>query len=138
LRPSILAIDPGDTTGFRRWNQSAQVYGLAACDWVARELDETPVHVVVLEKMNLGDKRARKAIRDLQMGLNVIGFVRWFCWSHEILLVEQTNADKNQVTDDMLEELGLLLTPKKTWRHANDAARHMVFYDLQLLKKGMK
>lgn len=91
--------------------------------------------LVVLERINLRDRRVAMAAKDLQMALNVIGVVRWTCAVSNVQLVEQWNRDKNQVTDKMLDEHDMLSTPKSSWKHANDAARHVLFYTLKEKRK---
>jgi len=39
-----------------------------------------------------------------------------------------TNQATGWATDEKLQQLGLLLTPKSTWKHANDAMRHLVYF----------
>lgn len=134
-----LAIDPGDTTGAFLADGLAhlQMTGFGFVSWLSASLDRADfvVEVVVLERMNLRDPRARST-SNLQRGLDVIGCVRWLCSVHEVPLVEQWNRDKNQVSDDLLDEHGMLMRPKTRWRHANDAARHALYYETSLKRKG--
>lgn len=134
----MMAIDPGDTTGF--WHTAgahAQISGWNAASYIHGMLSkDIPVDVVIIERMNIRDKRIKVASESVQMGLNIIGVTRYFCMLYDIPLIEQWNADKNKVSDAALEAEGMLLKPKTKWRHANDAARHAYFYMQKLKKKG--
>jgi hypothetical protein len=92
--------------------------------------------VVIIERMNIRDKRIKVASENVQMGLNIIGVTRYFCMLYDVPLIEQWNADKNKVTNDALEAEGMLTKPRTKWRHANDAARHYYFYMQKLKRKG--
>jgi len=134
----LLAIDPGDTTGLWHpefWHLQREAY--EAVTWLHHVIDRADyiIDEVVIERMNLRDRRG-KSTTNLQRGLDVIGCVRWICSVYAIPIAEQWNRDKNQVSDDLLDEHGMLKTPKTRWRHANDAARHALYRETTLKRKG--
>ena len=121
----IVCIDPGDTTGIYADGFYAQVKEFIVIDVLDGQHESEGVEVVVLERFNLYDKRTKA---NAQHTLDVIGAVTYWCWKHEVQLVLQWNRDKNQVTDADLDARGMLAKPKSKWRHANDAARHYLYY----------
>lgn len=87
--------------------------------------DIMPVEHVIVERFNLYDRRSKA---NAGWALDVIGAVTYWCWSNDVPLALQWNRDKNQVPDKMLEDNGMLMRPKHQWRHANDAARHYLYW----------
>lgn len=134
---SILSIDPGNTTGIWTPEGACQIQGYTAIKYLEGTIRKIDHEVVVIERMNLREKRTAMAVNDIQIGLDVIGCVRYFCWCTDTVLYEQWNWDKNKVSDELLIEHGMLMTPKSKWRHANDAARHALFHMMQV-KKGKR
>lgn len=124
---NVLAIDPGDTTGIFASSGShhVQMTEFHVIDYLERLHDDSPIEHVVMERFNLYDKRSKA---NAGWALNVIGAVTYWCWDAAVPLTLQWNRDKNQVSDKMLEDKGMLIKPKHKWRHANDAARHYVYW----------
>jgi len=61
--------------------------------------------------------------------VEVIGVVKEWARQNNVEIVWQTAAQGKAFWDDnRLANLDLLRRPKTTWRHANDAMRHMLWY----------
>lgn len=83
---------------------------------------------VVCEDFTL--RRGRPMSGDQTLPMYLIGALQYVAfYNRNITLVMQSPAAAKQgVTDNHLEKLGLLQTPKTKWDHANDALRHAVQY----------
>ena len=122
----IVSIDPGDTTGlYMSSGTHSQFSEFHVVEAIVAVHDYVGIQHVIMERFNLYDKRTKA---NAGWALDVIGAVTFWCWQHEIPLSLQWNRDKNKVTDTMLADAGMLKTPKKEWRHANDAARHYLYW----------
>ena len=123
---SVVAIDPGDTTGvYMTIGGHAQLSEFHVVRYIELLHEGFPIEHVVMERFNLYDKRTKA---NASWALNVIGAVTYWCWDTSVPLTLQWNRDKNKVPDTVLEREGLLMKPKTKWRHANDAARHYVYW----------
>lgn len=130
----IWCFDPGETTGvFFSDGYTAQVpyeefssflYShLETCD-VGDKLPE----LIIVEQTNIYDKRAGMARKNLVPTIEVQGYIVMLAKLYGVPTKYQWNRDKNKVSDDLLEEHGILVRPKTKWRHANDAARHYLYH----------
>lgn len=83
---------------------------------------------VVCEDFTL--RRGRPMSGDQTLPMYLIGALQYVAYhNRNITLVMQTPAAAKQgVTDEHLENLELLQTPKTKWDHANDALRHAAQY----------
>lgn len=124
----IIAIDPGDTTGIFTLSGHVQLREFHVIDYMDGLHENIAITHVIMERFNLYDRRTKA---NAGWALDVIGAVTYWCWSHEVPLSLQWNRDKNKVPDKVLEEKGFLMKPKTKWRHANDAARHYVYWTVR-------
>lgn len=144
----IFACDPGGTTGWATYNTITKGYdgGQLGPDehhvelW---ELLESPPTnnfsslYVVTESFEF---RNNVETEDRRKGLNLvskeyIGLMKLFARMHGCHYVEQMPAHaKGFITDEKLDALGLIKTPKHPNRHEHDALRHLLFFMVAKLK----
>jgi hypothetical protein len=129
---TVLALDPGVTTGWARFvtpnnrdgYTSGQivngVLGLWASLRMAAFLDGMP-DVIVCESFQYRPKLDKAVLEPVE----VIGAVKVFCYMNEIKLVMQTPAQRMWWTDDKLKRSQVY---KPGQPHANDAMRHLLTY----------
>ena len=134
----LVAFDPGKTTGLAVLSFSdTTLPSLRAHDQLDVEQFFTALQLVaswttpvtvVCEDFTL--RRGRPMSSDQTLPMYLIGALQYVAYhNRSITLVMQTPAAAKQgVTDEHLENLGLLQTPKTKWDHANDALRHAVQY----------
>src|SRR5574337_1272241 len=124
----IIAIDPGKTMGW------AQDDGVFITSWQSEDIEawETldqirsnrNVEVIVLERPNSGFERTDHVV------IENCGVIKEWARQHSIPVVLQTPSQgKHFYSDSKLEKLGRFRTPKTPWRHANDAMRHLLYYE---------
>lgn len=126
---NVISIDPGETTGVF-YTLHSNHGGFDAKGWLVMDgitglLDTCAFDIIIIEKFNLYDKRSKA---NAQWPLDIIGACKWEAHNREIDIALQWNRDKNQVTDQMLDDRGILTRPKHKGRHINDAARHYVYW----------
>lgn len=131
---TVLALDPGGTTGwatwdasvgFRSWECDFDVLIARAWEWITTQPDahEGARHVVC-ERYTITAETLRKSRQS--DALEIIGFMRGLCLIYEIPFSLQTPADaKRFSTDDRLRHVGWYTRGKG---HANDAARHLMLH----------
>lgn len=134
----LVAVDPGKTTGISlgaypkddetydpefTYQASVEQYFL-----FLKSLSEEDIPLtVVCEDFIL--RRGVAMTSDQTSPLYLIGALQYVAFiNRNITLVMQKPSAAKQVTDEHLEKLGLLQTPKTKWDHANDALRHAVLY----------
>jgi len=134
----LLAFDPGKTTGF--------VYGRYEDDQPF-EIDQvghatTEEYFSMLGVLEEGGRevtvvcedfvlrRGKAMTSDQTSPLILIGALQYVAFQDQktITVVMQSPSAAKQVTDEHLDKLGFLRTPKTKWDHANDAMRHAVLY----------
>lgn len=135
MTDSILAIDPGESTGWSLWalddDRPIQRldYGLihdggtGYMPWAERHLGTLRPDLVIYEKF-IPDGRI--TVADL-VGLPVEGMIEMGCRALGIECIWQPNGMKAQVRDDVLRENGLYITneeartnPAINWKDARD------------------
>lgn len=132
----LLALDPGKTTGlvFGEYGDNGP-FKIKQVEQVNVEqyfqslkvLSTVDPVTVVCEDFTL--RRGRPMSGDQTLPMYLIGALQYVAfYNRNITLVMQTPAAAKQVTDEHLENLGLLQTPRTKWDHANDAMRHAVLY----------
>lgn len=135
----IIGVDPGETTGLFVTGHGLTIGHMQPREWDAVTLFRHwlrmwPVDVVVMEKFNVHEKRTKLAGADINWPLDIIGAVKWTFVDEykdrDAVMVGQWNYERRKVTDELLEERGYLAKPVTVMRHANDAARHVLKYQL--------
>lgn len=134
----LVAIDPGKTTGIclGSYPKEDETYDpeftyQASVEQYFQFLkaltsEDVPV-TVVCEDFIL--RRGVAMTSDQTSPLYLIGALQYVAFNNrDITLVMQKPSAAKQVTDEHLEKLDLLQTPKTRWGHANDALRHAIMY----------
>lgn len=134
----LLALDPGKTTGlvFGEYSDNRpfkikQVEQVTIEEYFATlgVLDQGSGQItVVCEDFTL--RRGRPMSGDQTLPMYLIGALQYIAYQNRniTLVMQSPAAAKQGVTDEHLENLELLQTPKTKWDHANDALRHAVQY----------
>lgn len=131
----VLGIDPGVTTGLFLLAPGImhhrQCVGLLAVGRAIEELTtDFTVKDFVIERFNIKDSRASNG-RDTTDTLDAIGVSHYFAQLRGAKVTFRTNDQKNRVPNALLDERGWLASPVHEWRHANDAARHVLGWSLK-------
>lgn len=118
----LVALDPGGITGAALHTRDGfQTFAQVAPEQVWIMLDNWKPEVVVMESF-LFRQRTKVDLTPVE----VIGRVKEWCRQHDIDLVMQTPAQaKHFWTDEKLKERGVY---NKGLPHANDAARHALYF----------
>ena len=130
----LLSFDPGNTTGWcvfdgphPRW--CGQLPLGPHTYWgpkIRALIIQMKPSVVVLEKFVLYSWKAKSQSWNDMYTSRVIGGIEITCQSLHIPVVQQTaGVGKPFCTDDKLKDWGLY---QKSYRHADDAIRHMCYY----------
>lgn len=132
-----IGIDPGPTCGFYlsglHYRGCAQKVGLLdSGDFMREMISMWQVDAVVMEDFNLTDRRITNG-PEMHATTECIGALKYVLLGapYPILVYMRWNYQKNKVTDAMLDEHGMLRRPLREWRHANDAARHLLGWALK-------
>lgn len=126
----LIALDPGKTIGYAvEVTPGLFRSGQCPADEIWNLLDiankDRPIETIILE--SFGESKQRKII-DLRPA-EVIGVIKEWARQHGTPVVPQTPSEgKHFFTDVRLKENGVFREPKTTWRHANDAMRHLQYY----------
>lgn len=124
-----LGVDPGKTTGIfvAHLAHHAEIPEWRAIDYICNLLDTYDFDIVIMEDYNFKDARANR--EDSKWPLDVIGAVKYVCWKMDVPIRLQWNYTKNRVKDHHLIARGWHTTMGDG--HANDAARHVLAYELK-------
>ncbi len=134
---SLVAFDPGGTTGFSRFGDGKLTHRgqITAYNYLAVEqvIDLHQPQVVVVEEYVLYPwARKQQTWSDFPES-RMIGAIELMCLKRKIRLVMQTPADaKNWCTDAKLKSWGYF---HATMQHANDSVRHGTYW---LLYRGKR
>jgi len=131
----ILAVDPGETTGWALFRPSAPLETITVgqmphfdfLDWMPILLGHG-LTAVVCEAFQVGERTARESSGQRIWSIEQQGVLRWLCRRAgvEYVMPEQTASDaKNFVTNEKIRRLGLWAPGED---HARDAIRHAVLY----------
>jgi hypothetical protein len=135
----LLALDPGATTGWALFQK-----GSPGERYTSGQVEQDKVWTLLNTAM-FGGRDLHDNIIDLTIicesfqhrqlpkvdysPVEVIGVVKEWARQNNVEIVWQTPAQgKAFFTDNRLAALDLLKKPKTTWRHANDAMRHILWY----------
>lgn len=132
----LLAIDPGRTVGW------------AFCyHGIVYDTQQTPLEEIWrtleaakasedIEKLIYESWTQRSRFVDLS-AIEAIGVIKEWARQNDVTTQGQTSSQgKHFWTDNKLKQVGLLREPKTTWRHANDAMRHLKYF--QEFVQGVK
>lgn len=128
----IVALDPGETTGWASFSPSHERDGYKSGEWhydqvwegiTAPQVFNKPITRLVYESFKL--REANPHAVNLTP-VEVIGVIKLAARIHKIKLVPQTPSEgKGFWSDDRLKEFQLYKAGKP---HANDAMRHLLHY----------
>jgi hypothetical protein len=132
---SVLAIDPGVTTGlaFAKFNQlqfynavpsvTAEMIDVEGM-YRTLEMRMATVNLVVIEKFTITAATAKKSTAGSNTAIELIGIVKYIARKSKVRVDFQSPSDAmNFITDDKLKRLGLYT---KGPDHARDATRHLL------------
>ena len=130
----ILAVDPGGTTGWAVMETDGRVYaGQDDFERFTHVVVHLPVpDVIVVERYVITPRTAK--LSQQTTALEVIGFLRYWAWSHGAKFVMQTPADAKRFStsggkpNGRLDKAGWTMRPLADNDHANDALRHLLLY----------
>lgn len=132
----IIALDPGDTTGFAygvltddgqfRLELAGEREWLQMCEWLHENLERRYLDEVVIESWRLRPGRAPALSGGRLIPVQCIGAIRLACALNKTPLHVQEPAIK-QVVDRMMGDTAYL--PKGS-NHAKDATRHLFYHYL--------
>lgn len=153
MHGKILAFDPSGnfeegrgTTGWSIFEYNELLFGeIKATDYESAEAywdrHLTYIHnikpdVVVCESFNLQPSKAKQQSWSALETPQLIGLLRWYCWSNNIKMVLQKPLIKQRFTDDVLEYMGYAekrggmyyIKGEKTNLHMRDSIRHGLYY----------
>jgi len=139
----LLALDPGATTGWALFVKGAPTEryrsGQVSQDKVWRLLETAKIATTEADELDEDGYADLKIIcesfqhRQLPKvdlsPVEVIGVVKEWARQNSVEIVWQTAAQGKAFWDNnRLAALDLLRKPQTTWRHANDAMRHILWY----------
>jgi len=145
----VIAIDPGGTTGYVIWDS-----GVPGGMWTHGQLGPEDHHWKLDQLLKETTKHLMDSVYDPEhflivcerfdhrnaefaklVSVEYIGVVKRFQQAFGATVVWQGSSVKPSkkngtgwATDDKLIRMGLLITPKTPWRHANDAMRHFTYW----------
>lgn len=131
---SVLAVDPGGTTGFTYWLASSpskpgggwQLPYLEFAPWALTFIrSAAPASMIVIsEDFTINSETHRKP--GSRWSLEQIGVLRCCAAEHsQTFILQEVGDAKKFATNEVLKQLGWYLPGKQ---HANDALRHLVLY----------
>ena len=129
LVPSVLAVDPGRTTGFVIWRDDARVEkeleASRFLEYVAPLIERGEIDFVVCERFIITTQTAK--FSQAPWSLEQIGVLRFLCKRHDVSFVLQNVSDAKRFgTDDRLNAIGW--KRPKGGGHARDAQRHLLLF----------
>jgi len=138
----VMAIDPGLTTGYIISDGpfATNVFSVGEVqDFPAlRVLLETYTpHIVVCESYRVYPWKAREQSFSNVPSAEIIGAIKDWCLSYDVQYIEQGAGKAKILNNRTIKALGLW-DITKNYRHARDAARHLIVYymeDNEQLKK---
>jgi len=127
--PSVLAVDPGRTTGFVIWRDDARVEkeleASRFLEYVAPLIERGEIDFVVCERFIITTQTAK--FSQAPWSLEQIGVLRFLCKRHDVSFVLQNVSDaKRFATDERLNTINW--KRPKGGGHARDAQRHLLLF----------
>ncbi len=125
----LLALDPGKTTGWASYSPEDAAYlrGEVQPDEIWKLLEDT--HATINEtitKLIVERFVHRSKFKVDLTPVEVIGVVKeWARQTETMIIWQQPSQAKHFFTNDRLKERGVYLAGKP---HANDALRHLLYY----------
>lgn len=154
LQGTILALDPGGTTGWAR----AMPGGLLSPNGIVFDGGQIGPHehheelydllttmnpdFLVIESFDFRQHKGGQGIKDKVelVSREYIGVAKFYCERYCVVYTQQMPFLKSKITNDKLARLGLLHPRKLTTDvHYHDAMRHLLYYMVHQLriKKGI-
>lgn len=135
----IVSLDPGGTTGVVVLEDGEMRHHQIGPDkhhktlWLF--LQTVAPSVLVCEQFNYQRRDLDKGVSLVLISKEYIGIAELYCQTFECELVMQNSSEALGFCDDKkMEKWGLELSHKE--RHAKDAYRHMIYYDI--FRRGNK
>ena len=130
---SILAIDPGSTTGLC-WSPHTREANYWLGETPHIEFQDalpsfTGIEVIVLESFIIDAHTHKKTREGIQDTIDTIGAVKYIARKNGWRTVLQAPGERLRISDDELKEWGLWM--KGGGGHANQAAKHMALFEIK-------
>ena len=128
--PSILTLDPGESTGWCFLDSSNNLFaGTAPKDHlkVAERLDVLNPDIVVYETFNLYPGKAQKMVWNSFYPCEVIGVILYKCMHDHKFIVKQAPAIK-RYAGPLPTKFVQLSKVEKLTEHSKDACQHLCYY----------
>lgn len=127
--PSVLAVDPGRTTGYCLWENGNRIEGEIAgerfLDFAAQLIENGKVDFVVCERFIISAQTGK--FSQAPWSLEQIGVLRFLCKKYDVSFILQNVADaKKFCTDERLNSINWRRPPGAG--HARDAQRHALLF----------
>lgn len=130
----LLTLDPGQTTGWARWENSELVdrgqwntFPVNSCiDLIVRELSPVRVNAVVMEEYRVYAHKTEDHAQNDMHTSRLIGAIEFWCGLNDIpYRMQGAGIVKNWATDEKLKVWDMWI---KGERHARDAIRHGIYF----------
>lgn len=127
---SILAVDPGGTTGWAWWRSDTHQFESGeASDWKAWLYDRPDYDILVIEKYTITAKTAK--LSQQTDALRLTGALEMDAYPHHRVIITTPAEAKSFSNDGKLKRVGWYRPGNG---HANDAARHLL---LTAVRRGL-
>ena len=128
--PSILTLDPGESTGWCLLTHSNDILaGTKPKDYltVAQLIENASPDIVVYETFNLYPGKAQKLIWNSFYPCEVIGVIRYICTRDAIPCLGQAPPVK-KYAGPLPKKFVDLSRKERLTEHSKDACRHLCYY----------
>lgn len=104
--------------------------------WITKVIYDVQPTLCIIEDYHLFEFKSKQQSWSALETPQLIGYMRMFCYNHDIPYRFQSPKDKVRVNDDQLVKLGIIekrgnryyCSGKSTNLHQRDAIRHGIFY----------
>ena len=130
MKKSIMALDPGESTGWVFINTDDKLSGGTAPKnhlEVVKLLDKYQPEVVIIERFNLYPGMAKSLAWNSFYPCEVIGVIKCYCMQKGIEIVEQAPSIK-KYAGELKEDWVQLKREVRTTEHTKDAYQHLKYY----------
>ena len=136
---SILAFDPGESTGWCFRDREGRVWGGTLPKdhkKVAHTIEATMPRIVVIERFNLYPQMAKSLAWNSFYPCEVIGVIKYMCAELHIPIIEQAPSVKKYFGGFKSDWEQVKQTPGfKLTEHVKDAYQHLKYFERNGLKK---
>lgn len=130
MKRSIIALDPGESTGWVFVDTHDRLTGGTAPKnhlEVVKLLEMCSPDIVVIERFNLYPGMAKSLAWNSFYPCEVIGVVKCYCMQHGIAIVEQAPSVK-KYAGGLKDDWAQLKHTVRTTEHTKDAYQHLKYY----------